>query len=131
MRGHVYSDFDLRPRYHELLLADARTWTTLGQPAQGSPHGTGEGWEEFTTFWAFLRWELKLQTAENRALIRPEIDKAGGEEGGEHVEEPVAAAKFSGGHMEHRPGNDAKSQAIGDGIGKRDEDQGEKGGDGD
>ena len=50
---------------------------------------------------------------------------------GHQVKQPVLAAGLAGKQVQDRPGDDAEAEAVGDGVGKRDEDQGEKCGDGD
>ena len=60
-----------------------------------------------------------------------EVDEAEEEEGGEEVEHPVLAAGSAGEEFERGVGGEAEAEAVGDGPGEWDGDQGEKGGDGD
>src|ERR1035441_1226108 len=64
-------------------------------------------------------------------LTGSQINKADQEQRGEEVEEPVLAGEFACGEVEHCPGNDAEPEAVCDGVGERDEDEGEEGGNGD
>lgn len=64
-------------------------------------------------------------------LAGSEVDEAGEEESGEQVEQPILAPGLSCEQVQDGPGNDAEAKAVGDGVGERDEDEGEKRGNGD
>src|SRR5215472_12086397 len=59
-------------------------------------------------------------------LAGAEVDEAGEEQRGQRVEEPVLAAESARDEVQHRPGDDAEAQAVGDGIGERYEDEREE-----
>src|SRR5450631_2895945 len=64
-------------------------------------------------------------------LACAEVDEAGEEKGCEYVEEPIPFAEFTGGEMQYCPGDDAKAESVGDGVGERNKHQREESGNGD
>src|SRR5579863_7220765 len=58
-----------------------------------------------------------------------EIDETEREEHGEDVQQPVLLPPVPGGEVEYGPRDDAEAEAVGDGVGKRNEDECEKRGD--
>lgn len=59
-----------------------------------------------------------------------DIEEADEEEDGQQVEQPVFAIEFSGGELQKCEGKNADSEAIGDGVGERNHDEGKERGDG-
>ena len=63
-------------------------------------------------------------------LFADDVDEAEEEERGEEVEHPVLAAGAAGEELEEGVAGEAEAEAVGDGPGERDGDDGEEGGDG-
>src|ERR1019366_8933017 len=64
-------------------------------------------------------------------LACAQVDESRQEQRGEHVEQPILPAEFAGDEVKHRPGDDAKPEPVGDGIGERNQHHGEKSRNGD
>src|SRR5206468_3401800 len=91
-------------------------------------YSTGRCGGEFTTFGPGGRGGYGLAMV---GLACPDIDESRQEERGQDVEKPVLAPGFSGDEVQNGPGNNAEAKSVGDGVGERDEHQGEEGWDGD